>query len=145
MIDENAKFSDINPKQNSQLVIDMKHVELLNSLGLRNWVTWVKTLKQYSGGIFLRNCPNVAVHQMNVLNGFLPLHATVESVFIPFLCENCGHEFEYFASRGKDYKEAIEGEPESILMNLEQTCEKCGNIAEADIIPVKYFAFLKRK
>ncbi|MCB0350325.1 MAG: hypothetical protein KDD38_04020 [Bdellovibrionales bacterium] len=144
-VDENAKFNDINLKQNTQLIIDMKNVNLLNSLGLRNWILWVKTLKQYTGGIFLRNCPNVVVHQMNVLDGFLPLHATVESILIPFLCDSCGHEFDYLATRGKDYKEAFDGQSEAVLMPLEQTCTKCGKIAEADIIPAKHFQFLKRR
>ncbi len=145
IIDGDANFSKITPKKSSQLIIDLKDVELLNSLGLRNWVQWVKTLDQYPSGIYLRNCPNVVVHQMNVLNGFMPLQAIVESIVIPFLCESCNTESNYLAVRGRDYKEAMDGEPAHILMAFSKKCENCGENAEADIIPSKYFQFLSRR
>ena len=121
-VDENADFSGLNPKPSVQLVIDLAGVEHLNSLGLRTWVNWVKKLDQYPGGIFLRRCPNVVVHQMNILEGFIPLNAVVESLEVPFLCDACGHSFKYWAERGRDYKEAAADQPAYVKAPNELPC-----------------------
>ncbi len=144
-IDENADFQSIQPKDVPQLVIDLKGVEHLNSLGLRTWVNWVKSLPQYPGGIFLRHCPSSVVHQMNILEGFLPLQAVIESLEVPFLCDHCGHSSSFWAKRGTDYREASTDNAGFVKVPLELPCEKCGKTASADIIPNKHFSFINRR
>jgi len=141
-VDENADFSKISLNPGGALAIDLKGIRHLNSLGLRNWLFWSKTLK-YPDGLVLRNCPNAVMNQINILSGFLPMHAIVESLEVPFWCESCGHRFSYMAQRSKDYMEATTDEAAKVLMSFHQKCPACSAEADADILPQKHFRFLK--
>ena len=144
-IDEYADFKKIQVKSNGPLIIDLKEVTHLNSVGLRTWVTWARTLAGHQGDIMLRNCPQVVVHQLNVLEGFAPPNSVVESLEVPFFCEACENQVLYTAQRGRDYTESKNGVPEKIQMPMKMNCKKCGEMMDADIMPVKYFMFLKKK
>ena len=101
-IDELADFEKIELPQNAKrITIDLKRIKLLNSVGLRSWVLWIKSLDQSI--IVLRHCPAVAVHQMNILEGFMPLKSTVESFEVPYHCESCGSDTMIWAKRGENY------------------------------------------
>jgi anti-anti-sigma regulatory factor len=143
-IDENSNFEGVKPKSLLPLHIDLRGVKHINSLGLRNWVQWMKTLLQHKSGIFLRNCPAICVNQINILEGFLPMNAIVESIEVPFICETCGSQSTYNAARGKDFIEYTQERPERVMMQMVLPCTKCNAPSEADIIPSRYFKFLKR-
>lgn len=143
-IDENSNFKKISLSKINQLVIDLGGIIHVNSMGLKNWSIWVKGLAKYPGGIVLRHCPKIIVNQINILHGFLPPGATVESIEVPFYCEECNTEFSYFAVRGKDYIEKTADQSEKILMQFVKKCERCGAAAHADIIEIKHFKFLGR-
>lgn len=144
-IDENSNFKEIKLPQANQLMIDLQGIYHINSMGLKNWSIWVKNLPKYPGGIGLRNCPKVVVNQINILEGFLPSGATVESIEVPFFCDECKTESNYLAVRGKDYIEKTADQSEKILMQFIKKCEKCGSTAHADIIEMKHFKFLNRR
>jgi prepilin-type N-terminal cleavage/methylation domain-containing protein len=142
-VDEYADFKKIPRPPNQRLVLDLAGVTMLNSVGLRTWVNWTRELR-LPEGIFLRNCPPPVVHQMNILDGFLPLGATVESFQIPYHCESCGHEENKTLERNKDFREATIGEKEKIVFSESIPCSACSEAAEADIMPAKYLKFLRR-
>jgi anti-anti-sigma regulatory factor/rubredoxin len=141
-IDEDAHFYAIQPKK--CLILDMAKIRFINSCGLRNWIQWLKTIPPATQVVF-RNCPKVIVDQMNILNGFIPPGAVVESFYIPYYCESCGHEEHQLAERGKTFKEHLENKeawsqfPEHIL------CPQCKESAEIGVMPTRYFSFLKSK
>lgn len=143
-IDENSDFTKIELPSKGILTIDLKGIKMLNSMGLRNWVQWSRGLRQLAVVKF-QNCPNIIVHQINILEGFIPLGATVESMDVPYLCDSCGVEFNYHAIRGKDYMEATKESPLQINLPEPLPCPECGKDAECDFIPNKHFHFLNRK
>lgn len=144
-IDENSDFRNIELKGANQLIIDLKDITHINSMGLKNWTLWVKKLPKYPAGICFRNCPFIIVNQMNVLDGFLPSGSIIESVEIPFHCDNCGNESIYTAKRNQDFYERTADSEAKVSMALTRKCVKCGADEHADIIEKKYFNFLSRR
>lgn len=141
-IDEYAQFTDIELKASTRLVMDLAGVKLINSLGVRNWIRWIRSIK---GQIFFKfqRCPRVLVEQMNILDGFMPLEATVDSFYIPYECEACGREENVLAVRGKDYVEGTADNKMGILIPEHRECPHCHNDMEWGVIPEKYFRFLR--
>ncbi|MGE0764155.1 MAG: hypothetical protein AB7N80_12815 [Bdellovibrionales bacterium] len=141
-INENSDFSQLRLEGSKLIYLDLSEVKNLNSMGLRNWVMWIKQLKVKSQMVF-RNCPRTVVDQMNILQGFLPMGAIVESFFVPYACPACGKEESYLAVRGKDYMEGSVDTKEGSSLPENGVCKSCGAKTEIDIIPSKYFNFLK--
>lgn len=141
-IDENADFSKVPLPGKGAFYIDLERIEGLNSIGLRNWLHWVMKMDR-GATIILQRCPHVVLHQMNILDGFLPFSAVVQSVEVPFYCESCGAHSSYWAERGRDYIEPVGSTSGKILMPLTKKCENCGETSEADIFPDKHFLFLR--
>jgi len=143
-IDENASFGEIPIPLAGSMTLDLKNITMLNSLGLRSWVQWVARL-QHLNSLQLANCPNAVVHQMNILDGFLPLGAVIKSIEVPYYCETCGKETHYTAERGRDYFEATADKDMFNGIKNVMPCSHCNELAEADFMPGKYFKFLKRR
>lgn len=142
-IDEYCDFTDIKLPESNRITIDLKSIQMLNSVGLRSWVMWVKTLNQQI--IVLRHCPAVAVHQMNILDGFMPLKSIVESFEVPYHCEACGADSFLWAVRGEHFFERTADKAQWLKVPDTVSCEKCNKTAGLDVIPVKYFHFLKSR
>ena len=143
-IDEMVDFSGLEiPKDQNRITIDLKEITMLNSVGLRSWVLWIKSIEQ--DVIVLRHCPNVAVHQMNILEGFMPLKTIVESFEVPYNCESCGEDTLTWAKRGEQYFERTADKADWIKIAENIECQNCGKEAELDVIPTKYFHFLKSR
>lgn len=141
-INENSDFSGMDLGAAKVLILDLHGVTSLNSMGLRNWVNWVKGVKNKMQ-LHFRQCPRVVVDQMNVLQGFLPMGAVVESFFVPYHCDACQHEENYLATRGKDYMEGTVDTRDGIVMPETRPCPVCAAQMDWDIVPLKYFSFLK--
>ncbi len=142
VIDEQSDFNSFQiPSGTQKLVINMKDIRLLNSVGLRSWVLWAKTLRSIPV-IALKNCPGVVVHQMNILDGFIPLQAVVESFEVPYHCESCEHGESLWLERGKDFFEQTADTAARIQAPEEKPCPACGAVMEMDASPRKYFRFL---
>lgn len=141
-INENSEFNKIDLSNAKLIYLDLRDVRNLNSMGLRNWVQWVKGLKAKHQMVF-RNCPRSVVDQMNILQGFLPMGAIVESFFVPYVCDHCGHDESFLATRGQDYMEGSIDTKEGASMASSRPCPSCGKNMEMDVVPSKYFNFLK--
>ncbi len=141
-INENTDFFQVELGGVKIVILDLEHVHSLNSMGLRNWVLWIRSLKSRAQTYF-RNCPRPVVDQMNILQGFLPMGAVVESFFVPYTCPSCQHEENYRATRGKDFMEGTVDAREGLILSENRPCPVCSGQMEWDIIPAKYFAFLK--
>lgn len=140
-IDESADFSKIKIPEGNRLTLSLKGIRILNSVGLRSWVLWIKKLQQEV--VVLLKCPAVAVHQMNILNGFIPLRSIVQSFEVTYHCESCGKEESVWLERGKDFYERTADAAEWVNVEKTKKCIHCGEECELDIIPGKYFHFLK--
>jgi len=141
-IDENSDFSKVQVGAASTIFLDLQNVSSLNSMGLKKWLEWVRDIRD-GRQLFFRNCPRPVVDQMNILNGFLPMGAIVESFSVPYYCGECSHEENYLATRGKDFLEGTVDKKEGVLLTEKKECPICQAKMEWDIIPQKYFSFLK--
>ncbi|OFZ10576.1 MAG: hypothetical protein A2Z20_08935 [Bdellovibrionales bacterium RBG_16_40_8] len=142
-IDERADFSTIQLTDGKELIIDLEKVNRINSLGLRNWIKWIRSLKSYM--ITLRKCPNIFINQMNILEGFFPSNSIIESFQVPYTCDGCGLQTITLARRGEDYCEATADRPEQINIPPIIKCDKCGGSSVVDIVFTKHFDFLKNR
>ena len=127
VIDEDAKFDEISG-QSGTIVINFKEISGINSCGVRNWVNFIKTLSGQE--VHYANCPPTVVKQMNMIPSFVA-HAKVDSVFVPYVCDNCDNEKLELVSVDKF------GSVQEVMK-----CEKCGQEElELDGHPQQYFAF----
>ena len=135
-IDEDASFAALDPAGNKSIVFNLEGVASVNSCGIREWIKWLKTFPS-DAKITYSRCPKLIVDQMNMVAGFFPKGATVESFFVPYYCEECGTENLNSFNNGKEFSGKQVSAPESIK------CTKCGAAAEIDVIESKYFKFLE--
>ena len=128
-IDEDTTFTQM-AKLGSSLVFNFKGVTAINSLGVRGWVNFIKDILNVE--IMYEECPPLIVRQLNMVPSFKG-HATVTSVYVPYVCDNCDTE-----SLALVEKENFAGISETI------PCESCkkGEM-ELDGTPEQYFAFQK--
>ncbi len=76
--------------------------------------------------------------------GFLANNMTIESLRLPYACENCNHEITYLAVRGKDYEYPAAGLSEKVQVPENLECPKCKQVkVEPDFFIGKTFKFLK--
>jgi anti-anti-sigma regulatory factor len=142
MINENTDFGLLELGDAKVIIMDLEQVTSLNSMGLRNWLNWIKTVKSRMQFNF-RNCPRAVVDQMNILHGFLPMGAVIESFFVPYSCASCSHEENYLATRGKDYMEGTVDVKAGTILPEKRPCPVCSASMEWDVLPEQYFSFLK--
>lgn len=134
-IDEDADFSQFQVTGAKQIEIDLAAVKSINSCGIREWIKWI------GGGagatIVYNQCPKVIVDQINMVDGFLPSNAKVQSFFVPYYNEESGTEKNILFTYGKEYKEGAVTPP---IVKDEK-----GQVMEMDVIESKYFKFISKK
>lgn len=135
-IDEDAVLANISFDNAQQIVLDLEKVTAINSCGIREWIKW---LKGAPGGakIIYRNCPKIIVDQINMVAGFLPDSAVVESFYVPYFNENSGTEKMILFRRGTEFKDGELNPPAAVK-------DDGGQEMEMDVIEAKYFKFLKK-
>jgi hypothetical protein len=73
------------------LVFDLQDVVQINSCGVREWIHFVRALSTASRPYAFRRCSPAIVRQLNMISNFAGT-ADVESVMLPYYCDNCSHE-----------------------------------------------------
>lgn len=141
VVDEYADFSKLDVSGDSRLVFDLGGVRLINSLGIRSWTNWLKSLGRRA--IVFRRCSKPIVDQMNILEGFVPLLAIVESFFVPYHCGNCDNVSQLLFKSGVEFTPGTADQPERVSAPEKVICEKCRGPMELDVIEPRYFRFLK--
>lgn len=132
-IDEDASFSQANVDGGS-VTVDLGGVTAINSVGIREWIKWTKTLP--SGcKMTVRNCPKIVVDQINMVLGFLPQGTRVESFFVPYYNEASGNEKMVLFINGREFKDGKVTPPATVN-------DDSGDPMEMDVIESKYFKFV---
>jgi ribosomal protein L44E len=76
--------------------------------------------------------------------GFCKPNMKIESIRLPYICEECGMEHMRMAVRGKDFEYATAGAPMKVDVPDPAECPKCKKvIAEPDFLVDKTFKFLE--
>lgn len=134
-IDEDSNFQPVEAASFKGLVLDLEGVTAINSVGIREWIKWTKTLPP-AVPVTLCKCPKIIVDQINMVSGFLPAGAQVESFFVPYYSDASGNEKMVLFTRGKEFKDGQLNPPE-------QVTDESGEAMELDVIETKYFKFIK--
>ncbi|MFW5871861.1 MAG: hypothetical protein ACOCUT_02035 [bacterium] len=86
VIDEDFSGDKISSVKFKNYLIDFDKVSMINSCGIREWITYLETIDSQSKITYV-NCPPVIVNQMNIVAGFLTPNAKVESFYAPYYDE----------------------------------------------------------
>lgn len=136
-IDEDAQFNGLDFGQAEEFKINLEKVSAINSCGIREWIKWIRTAPE-SSKIVYSNCPKVIVDQINMVAGFLPDNAKVESFYVPYYSEDSGNEKMILFREGQEFDGSEVKAPDEIKD------EETGDMMEMDVIEAKYFKFLKK-
>jgi hypothetical protein len=142
-IDEDVQFPVLNLAGIEQVIFDLKEIKSINSVGIREWLNWIKPIAEQCQ-LSMKNCPKVLVFQFNMVEGFLPKGAQVQSLYVPFFCEKCDKEENILFNLGKEFKlEAgtlkLDYDIASFNLCKDPACDLAMDVSEA-----KYFHFVKR-
>lgn len=119
-----------------RLVLDLNGLKSMNSVGIRLWKEWLSAAPA-TKPLILQNVHRGIVAQINAVLGFLPPQAKVESIYVPFFCDDCDVEEEHLFETAALGKQA----PVARLKG----CKKAACQPEADVVWDRYIAFMKSK
>lgn len=143
-ISEKTEIYDYDLSNASEILINMEKVTFINSIGVKNWITWVLKIP-HRCKVRLEKCPFVITNQVNIVQGFLPRNSQIESFNAPYICDSCGQEKYFMLSLGKEYEYATATSPKAVNLPEEVSCSKCGDFMEPDFLVEKTFSFLNPK
>ncbi len=103
-IDEDIDFNQHVLSSEKNIDFDLSGIKSINSCGIREWIKWMGTMSKAQ--IQFMNCPKVIVDQINMVVGFLPSNAKVQSFFVPYYNEESGSEKNVLFRYGVEFKEA---------------------------------------
>ena len=141
-IDEDVEFPAVEGAPGN-IRIDLQGVKSINSVGIREWLNWIKPLSEKSK-IVLENCPKPLVFQLNMVEGFLPKNGTITSFYVPYFCEKCDTEKDVLFKVGEHV--TIGGGNYEVKFDVKtaKLCDCDPSEMELDATESKYFQFLKR-
>lgn len=91
-IDESARLAELAETVTAgPLVVDLGDVAYINSLGVRDWVMFLRRLAERGVEVTLERCAEPMVLQMNMILDARG-HARIASFVAPFACDGCGWE-----------------------------------------------------
>ena len=135
-VDEDANFQPVDVAGSTAVVLDLSGVTAINSVGIREWIKWVKAFPA-TVQLSVRKCPKIIVDQINMVAGFLPAATRIESFFVPYYSDATGSEKMILFTHGKEFKDG------GVLDFPAEVKDDSGEVMEMDVIEAKYFKFLK--
>lgn len=132
-----SELDEIQVPDNCALSLDLKYLTAINSVGVRNFNTWIHKIKATK--IIALRCPRSFVQQLNLVHGFLPAHTEIKSFYVTYYSEATGAEMEKLFVRGMDY-EMINGR---FILKAEPVNDTYGNPMELEDNQGRYFKFLE--
>jgi len=139
MLDERCELPSFPEVVKGHLILDLEGVTLINSLGCRKWTQWMRGLKSEKS-VILSRCSPMVVKQINILAGFLSADARIESIYVPYYCEDCGLEEQKLVELATLSQPFL---PAEIIECY--SCPACGKNMQLDMIKSQYFAFLSKQ
>lgn len=116
------------------LIVNLYELSFINSLGIRDWVNWIKSVRAEKG-ITLVRCSPPFVRQISILKNFIPEGVAVESICVPYHCDHCMRE----ERRLVDVNTLLQTLPSSI------PCVMCKEPMDIDVVKNTYFKFWEKK
>ncbi len=88
VLDESVSLAALAAKTVAPVVIDLADVRVIDSIGVREWVDFLRALPR---PVVLERCSEALVYQFGMIKETLQ-DARVASFFAPLECEQCGRE-----------------------------------------------------
>ncbi|HLE12718.1 MAG: hypothetical protein A2504_09800 [Bdellovibrionales bacterium RIFOXYD12_FULL_39_22] len=134
-VNEDTIFPTIKFTPKSSVLFDLNGLTLLNSCGIRGWISWLNTFSKSVSAVTFKNCNRIFIEQVNLIEGLVPAGGIIESYYIPYYCEKCDLvESELVESKNSADR--------TIFKN--KKCQKCQGPMELDVMEEKYLKFLKK-
>ena len=133
-IDEDSTFASVDCEGVKSVVIDLDKVTAINSVGIREWMRWIKEFPP-NVKLSVSRCPKIIVDQINMVAGFLPANTQILSFYVPYFSESSGAEKMVLFENGREYKD------KQLFIPTEVKDDE-GELMEIDVIETKYFKFL---
>lgn len=127
---------EVNP--HFDLHIDLKDLEAINSLGIRNFQTWIHKVRCEKLRLF--HCPRAFINQMNLVEGFLPAKTEIESFFVPYYSEQTGEATKVLYTKYLEYKK----ENGKVSLSIPEVRDSQGVKMDLDVFKDQYFRFLDK-
>ena len=133
ILDENANLAELLGVPSKVLTVNCREIARINSIGVRNWIQHFQSAQFKGTSLTFQECSPAVVSQLSAISGFA-CSGKVESVCLPYLCSDCGHEAQFIHSSE---------ELRSFRSNIPpETCPKCGGTACFDDIAEEFCRFL---
>jgi ABC-type transporter Mla MlaB component len=135
-INEEATIEDYDYSQFEVLRVDLHEVSSINSVGVRTWLKWIAKIPKDKQLVFF-NVPKILVDQCNMIRGFIPVWAKIESFEVPYYCPSC---------EAVTKKMIINQSTEYHLFVVKSIpCGQCQKDTELDVVAESFFRFLNAK
>jgi hypothetical protein len=134
-LNEDTNFNKVDLSIATEIVVSFKDVKQIQSCGVREWI---KLIKPYQNIPFvLLNCPKIIIDQINMVDGFLPQLARVESFYVPYYSEFSNATFHVLYHFGSEFDH-------SGILRYKEVKDHEGNTMDLDVIEYRYFRFLAK-
>jgi CheY-like chemotaxis protein len=132
-ITEATSFSDLQTAMVGRVDFDMSQISYINSLGVREWVEFLRSSSIH--GYEFHACSVPFVLQASLVGDVLG-HGTIASFFAPYQCDSCEHQEERLLQTATVL--ASENNEPPVF-----SCPACGGKLVLDDLPDRYLAFLR--
>jgi anti-anti-sigma regulatory factor len=135
-IDERAGLVVLAERISNRVVVDLDGVSLINSMGLREWINFLRALEDKKVAVVLRRLSDAMLTQLNLIEE-AARGVEVESFSAPYLCEGCDREQSVCVDVAEQKDVLRRGQaPASV------PCPSCAGDMVYDGIPEQDFLFL---
>jgi anti-anti-sigma regulatory factor len=136
-IDERAQLVPLAEQVTERVVIDLERVSFINSVGVREWIRFLRALADKHVGVTLRRCSEAMVNQLNMIVD-TSQGAVIESFFAPYACAGCGRETSILLEMSAHRVELAR------LEAPEHPCPGCNGRMQLGELPQRYLLFVSR-
>lgn len=135
-IDERCQFAELAGRLGPQVALDLGGITFVNSMGVREWIRFLRTLRDTGAEVILRDCSEAIVYQMNMIPE-TRVGAHIDSFHAPYDCPGCGHEASMRIVVSEHADGLRRGKPPSF------DCSECGDAMEFAELTDRYLLFLE--
>jgi|GEM_PF-1245113 len=86
-----GESSAVGAANNDTLVVDMGGIKRLNSVGVRDWVNWLRAIRKKYRTVILFDCPAPVMNEVNFVKNFAE-GAYITTFVAPLFCLRCQKE-----------------------------------------------------
>ncbi len=132
--DTEVHLGRIGPQLGKHVIFNFRHVEFVNSCGVRSWINFLRDIQEGREVIFEECTPEI-VSQINMIPNFKGT-AHIKSVYASYSCESCENQDWELFEEGRNLPATPDDEV------AEKACSKCGAEMEMEEMEDEFFAWL---